>query len=177
MPGQGGEASAVLPYQKPSIWNTYQPETWRLPEALRGVHTLGFSLDSKVHFKGFSFARQSRSLRYNRAVDADEVYGDSFRRESDAVLDIGNNVTLTFRHMDFAGRAGAADHRRAPRPWRKTPSMCASPARTGRVTACAISSAAGPAEQAFDVQYPPGRVRGVLRVPAGQSIRFLRLPV
>ena len=102
MPGKGGRFICELPYQKPSIWNTYQPETWRLPEALTGVHTLAFSLDSKVHMQGFSFARQSRALRYNRAVDCDELYGDSFKKDGAAVRHIGNNVTLSFHHMEFA---------------------------------------------------------------------------
>ncbi len=101
MPGRGGRLLCELPYQKPSIWNTYQPETWHLPEALTGVHTLAFSLDSKVHMQGFSFARQSRALRYNHAVDCDELYGDSFKKDSDAVRNIGNNVTLSFHHMQF----------------------------------------------------------------------------
>ena len=101
VPGQGGRLIAELPYQKKSIWNTYQPETWRLPEALRGVHTLSFSLDCKIHLKGFSFTRQSRALRYNRAGEADQLYGDSFIKEGNAVRGIGNNVTLLFRSMDF----------------------------------------------------------------------------
>ncbi|MBR3105810.1 MAG: DUF4982 domain-containing protein [Clostridia bacterium] len=101
MPGQGGRFICDLPYQKLSIWNTYQPETWRLPDALTGVHTLAFSLDSKVHMQGFSFTRQSRALRYNRAVDCDELYGDSYQKDSDAVRKIGNNVTLSFHHMEF----------------------------------------------------------------------------
>ena len=103
VPGQGGKLIAELPYQKKSIWNTYQPETWRLPSALRGVRTLCFSLDSKIHLKGFSFTRQSRALRYNRAVEADALYGDSFIFiiEETAVKRIGNNVTLTFQSMDF----------------------------------------------------------------------------
>ena len=101
VPGQGGRLICELPYQKKSIWNTYQPETWRLPEALRGVHTLTFSLDCKIHLKGFSFTRQSRALRYNRAGEADQLYGDNFIKEGNAVKGIGNNVTLLFRSMDF----------------------------------------------------------------------------
>ena len=101
VPGQGGKLICELPYQKKSIWNTYQPETWRLPYALRGAHTLCFSLDCKIHLKGFSFARQSRALRYNPAGEADALYGDSFVKEGNAVRQIGNNVTLSFRNMDF----------------------------------------------------------------------------
>lgn len=103
VPGQGGKLICELPYQKKSIWNTYQPETWRLPFALRGVHTLCFSLDCKIHLKGFSFTRQSRALRYNPAGEADRLYGDSFIKEGNAVKQIGNNVTLSFQAMDFGG--------------------------------------------------------------------------
>ncbi len=101
VPGAGGEKICDLCYQKPSIWNTYQSETYRLPRVLRGVHTLCFTLDCKVHMKGFSFARQSRACRFNAAGEADSVYGDSFRRDGSAVREIGNNVTLQFEHMAF----------------------------------------------------------------------------
>ena len=105
-PGEGGKLICELPYQKKSIWNTYQAETWRLPTALRGVHALFFSLDSKIHLKGFSFTKQSRAFRYNRAGEADQLYGDSYIKEETAVKRIGNNVTLTFEAMDF-GKGGA----------------------------------------------------------------------
>ncbi len=104
-PDQGGKLICELPYQKKSVWNTYQTETWRLPTALRGVHDLFFSLDSKIHLKGFSFAKQSRALRYNCAGEADQLYGDSYIKEETAVKRIGNNVTLTFEAMDF-GKGG-----------------------------------------------------------------------
>ena len=105
MPSRGGRLIAELPYQKKSIWNTYQAETYRLPCALRGVHTVAFSMDRKIHLKGFSFTRQLRPLRYNRALDADQMYGDSFEKDDMAVRRIGNNVTLVFEHMEFE-RAG-----------------------------------------------------------------------
>ena len=101
VPGEGGEKICDLSYQKPSIWNTYQSETYRLPRVLRGVHTLCFTLDRKLHLKGFSFTRQKRALRYNAAGEADSIYGDSFIRDGGAVREIGNNVTLTFGHMEF----------------------------------------------------------------------------
>ncbi|MBQ6513458.1 MAG: DUF4982 domain-containing protein [Clostridia bacterium] len=101
MPGQGGRLIAELPYQKKCIWNTYQAETYRLPEILTGVHCIAFSMNCEMHLKGFSFTRQSRATRYCRAVDADRLYGDRFEKDPDAVRNIGNNVTLTFLNMDF----------------------------------------------------------------------------
>ena len=41
---EGKRRIAVLHYQKPSIWNVYQPETWRLPERLTGVQTVCFRM-------------------------------------------------------------------------------------------------------------------------------------
>ena len=100
-PREGGRRIAVLPYQKPSIWNVYQEETWKLPERLTGLHTICFSIDRKIHMKGFRFTRQSRAFVGQRALDADETYGDSFIRTGEGVTGIGNNVSLIFREMDF----------------------------------------------------------------------------
>ena len=100
-PRAGGEILAVLPYQKPSRWNVYQPETYTLPRRLTGVHTLCFTMTRKIHLKGFSFTRQSRAWLYQRALDADYIYGDTFTRTAEAVCGIGNNVSLVYENMDF----------------------------------------------------------------------------
>ena len=157
MPAQGGRLIAELPYQKKSVWNTYQAETWRLPRALRGVHTIAFSLDSKVHIKGFSFARQSRALRYNPASEADQLYGDSFRKEGEAVLEIGNNVTLSFTDMEFerAGKMrlildGATELETSTVSLR-----IAGPDGENAVSSCVFHKSER-AEQAFEVSVPQG---------------------
>ena len=107
-PHEGGEIIAVLPYQKPSRWNVYQPETYKLPRRLTGLHTLCFTMNRKIHLKGFSFTRQSRAWMPLSALDADAVYGDSFTRKADCIADIGNNVSLVYENMDF----GDATHAR-----------------------------------------------------------------
>ncbi len=93
-------------YQKPSRWNVYQEETYRLPERIRGIATLGFLMRAKVHLKGFWFTRQEKAYAELWAAEADSVYGDSFRRDGRAVREIGNNVTLVYGGMDF-GEEGA----------------------------------------------------------------------
>ena len=100
-PRQDGEHLADLRYRKPSRWNVYQPETWTLPRRLIGVQTLCFVMTAKAHMKGFSFTRQSRAWLEQRALDADAVYGDSFRRTAEGIEDIGNNVSLVYGGMDF----------------------------------------------------------------------------
>ncbi|MBQ2929565.1 MAG: DUF4982 domain-containing protein [Clostridia bacterium] len=100
-PREGGEIIAVLPYQKPSRWNVYQPETYKLPRRLTGLHTLCFTMDRKIHLKGFSFTKQSRAWMPLSALQADAIYGDSFTRTEDGVTGIGNNVSLVYENMDF----------------------------------------------------------------------------
>lgn len=100
-PPEEGNLVGKLPYQKKSIWNTYQEETWVLDQVLKGNHALWFSMNRKIHLKGFVFERQYRAYRWNRALDADRIYGDNFFRDDEAVREIGNNVTLLFEEMDF----------------------------------------------------------------------------
>ena len=93
----------MLHYQKPSIWNVYQPETWRLPERLTGIQSLFFTMTEKIHMKGFIFEKQQNAFIRHSAGSADSIYGDSFSRAGEAVNEIGNNVTLIWNDMDFGG--------------------------------------------------------------------------
>lgn len=106
-PRRGGEKLAVLPYQKPSRWNVYQAETYKLPKRLTGMQTLCFSMEQKAHLKGFSFTRQSRAWQLLSGLEADTVYGDSFTRGAEGIMDIGNNVTLVWGQMDFGESTSA----------------------------------------------------------------------
>ncbi len=95
--------AGMLHYEKPSIWNVYQPETWTLPERLTGVRTICFRMRDKVHMKGFVFEKQQRAYLRHEAAAADSIYGDSFEIRDGTVAGIGNNVTLTWDDMDFGG--------------------------------------------------------------------------
>ncbi|AET60078.1 glycoside hydrolase family protein [Paenibacillus terrae HPL-003] len=108
MPGEDGStllADAV--YQKPSRWNVYQEETYKLSKRLRGITSLCFVLWKKVHIKGFYFQKMSRALEQNHAGECDRIYGDSFQKARSCVEGIGNNVSLVFDNMDF-GETGAS---------------------------------------------------------------------
>ncbi len=101
-----GELLDTVVYQKPSRFNTYQEETWKLPRRLKGVCQLSFVLEAKVHIKGFSFLRYDKAFSRICAGECSQLYGDSFERAGDSVKGIGNNVTLVYENMDF-GEAGA----------------------------------------------------------------------
>ncbi|MDE7284263.1 MAG: glycoside hydrolase family 2, partial [Lachnospiraceae bacterium] len=102
VPGeQGSVMLADAVYQKPSIWNVYQPETFKLNKRLKGITTISFWLNQKVHIKGFSFTKYEKAWLEINAGEADAVYGDSYVRNGSAIEGIGNNVTLEFTDMDF----------------------------------------------------------------------------
>ena len=119
IPGEeDSELLADVVYQKPMIWNVYQPETWKLDRKLTGINTISFVLHDKVHIKGFSFT--PKAWQTLRAGEADTIYGDSFTLNGQTVEDIGNNVSLQFNGMDFGddgttsltitGRCGTRDN-------------------------------------------------------------------
>jgi beta-galactosidase len=95
-------------YQKKSIWNVYQEDTWKLSERLTGLQTISIKVFNKMHIKGFSFAKQSRAYSDIRALDADSIYGDTFTKTQDTVEGIGNNVTLAYEDIDF-GEGGTKE--------------------------------------------------------------------
>lgn len=103
--GMPDEAGSVLLaeciYQKPTKWNVYQCEEYRLTKKLRGISSICFAFDKKVHIKGFSFELQNRAFEQNNASSCDHIYGDSFKLSETAVTEIGNNVTLLFDDLDF----------------------------------------------------------------------------
>ena len=102
VPGEEGSSLlADVVYQKPSVWNVYQPETWKLNKFLKGITSVSFSVRQKIHIKGFSFKEYQKARMRLMANEADALYGDSFVMKEDCVEEIGNNVSLVFRDMDF----------------------------------------------------------------------------
>lgn len=95
------ELIADVIYQKESKWNVYQEETYTLSKRLRGITSICFVLNQKVHIKGFSFEKKNRAFEKNLAIDSDHIYGDTFTKKDKSVEGIGNNVSLAFDGMDF----------------------------------------------------------------------------
>ncbi|WP_341869778.1 DUF4982 domain-containing protein [Paenibacillus protaetiae] len=107
IPGEAGASLlAEVTYQKPTQWNVYQEETYKLPRKLTGITSLCFVLRRKIHLKGFRFSQPARAFEPLRALDNHSIYGDTFTMTDDAIEQIGNNVSLVFHDMDFGG-AGA----------------------------------------------------------------------
>ena len=103
---EGAQKLADAVYDKPSVWNTYQEETFRLGKRLKGLTGIGFVFRRKAHIKGFYFERINKAYEKLYAGDSTGIYGDSYEVQGDAVTGIGNNVTFTYDNMDF-GDEGA----------------------------------------------------------------------
>lgn len=117
VPGEDGcQLLADVVYQKPSIWNTYQEETYLLAKRVTGINTISVAVHQKIHLKGFVFKKLQKAWLSLNAAEADSVYGDTFTKEERAITGIGNNVTITYTEMDFGeeGTAGIRICGRAP---------------------------------------------------------------
>ena len=117
VPGEEGcQLLADVVYQKPSIWNTYQEETYLLAKRVTGINTISIAVRQKIHLKGFVFKKLQKAWLPLDAAQADSVYGDTFTKEERAITGIGNNVTITYAEMDFGeeGTAGIRICGRAP---------------------------------------------------------------
>jgi len=156
-PRHGGRIVAKLPYQKPQCWNVYQLERWTLPERFTGVQSLCFAMDRKIHLKGFRFIRQSRAWLPLRAGEADAIYGDSFMRSGAAVREIGNNVSLVFRNMDFGKGGPVRLTLEGSTPLEVNPIRLRVENEAGdaRIAECPFAGN-GPASQSFELEAPGG---------------------
>ena len=156
-PCEGGAIIAVLPYQKPSRWNVYQPETYKLPKRLTGLHTLCITMNRTIHLKGFSFTKQSRAWLPQSTLEADAVYGDSFTRKGDCIADIGNNVSLVYENMDFGASTQAALTIDGCTPLTETPITIRFQNEAGEtLTTLAQFKGTERSEQSFTVEALPG---------------------
>lgn len=94
-------------YQKPSIWNVYQEETFDLDEILTGILDFGMEVISdKIHIKGFQFVPLNTTFDLHQVKDATNIYGDQFTIGDEMITGIGNNVCIMYKKMDF-GATGA----------------------------------------------------------------------
>jgi len=107
VPGESGaEKLLEVVYQKASIWNTYQAETYRLPRRVKGLATVSLVFTTKMQLGGICFTRFEKAFGALKASDRDAVFGDSFKEDGSAIRGIGNNVTVEYKGMDF-GEKGA----------------------------------------------------------------------
>ncbi len=107
VPGEEGAVKLIeTVYQKPSIWNTYQADTYKLPKRIKGVSTISLVFTIKVMVGGIVFTKFEKAYEELKGSERTRVFGDSFKEEGTAIRDIGNNVSIEYTDMDF-GSEGA----------------------------------------------------------------------
>ncbi len=88
-------------YESSSWYNHYQSNTFRLKRRLKGLCTVSIQLHTRLSINGFRFTKFEKAFGTLYATENNMINGDSFQITADAITDIGNNVDIEFRNMDF----------------------------------------------------------------------------
>lgn len=96
---ENGKVIESLVYQAQSQWNTYQYNTFRLKEPIRGLKNIRFSFHESLRFEGFIFKKIHTIGSFLPASARDRVFGDMFKETPDGIFNIGNNVTVIFEDI------------------------------------------------------------------------------
>lgn len=59
---ESGTLVGEFTYQKPGIWEVFQPQTFTLPRRLHGVTNLTIVSEDKFFLKEFHFTKQEKAL-------------------------------------------------------------------------------------------------------------------
>lgn len=100
-----GELLCESQFEAEYQYNTYTEKPFRLNRRLFGVHTISIWVEIELVWHGFRFTEDLKAFGKLRALDADTVVGDTFKKTAEAVEGIGNNVNLDFKNMDFGDKA------------------------------------------------------------------------
>lgn len=104
--GTPGEGELLLKdtYRSPSWYNHYQSNTFKLSRRLKGLQSISLQFHTGLSVGGFTFTRFQKAYGTLCANEYSELSGDAFRVAEDGVYDIGNNVDIEFRDMDFGSQ-------------------------------------------------------------------------
>ena len=106
--GIDGECLGKFTYKHEPIYNTYSENIFIISRRLFGIHTITFNLLGSLHFHGFYFDKTPKAFAKLRALDANLIAGDSFKKTDEAVEGIGNNVILDFEDMNFGEQSATS---------------------------------------------------------------------
>ena len=106
--GINGECLGKFTYNHKSIFNTYAENIFTINRRLFGIHTITLNLLENLFFHGFYFDKTQKAFAKLRALDANVIAGDSFKKTDEAVEGIGNNVNLDFEDMNFGEKSATS---------------------------------------------------------------------
>ena len=105
MPDSRGTCLGKFTYEHESVYNTYNENVFTLNRRLFGVHTITIAMTEEYYFHGFYFDQTPKAFAKLRALDSDNISGDTFTLAAEAVEGIGNNVSIDFGKMNFAEKS------------------------------------------------------------------------
>ena len=88
-------------FEANNLWDNYAPQEYRLSKRIRGKHTISFVISNSLIFGGFEFIPVNRAYDKLYAATNDDIYGDEYVVSGLQVTDIGNNVNISFKGLDF----------------------------------------------------------------------------
>jgi len=99
--GIDGECLGKFTYEHEPVYNVYSENIFTLTRRIFGVHTVTIRLIQGCDFLGFYMDKSPKAFAKLRALDANLITGDSFKKTEEAVEGIGNNVVIDFTDMNF----------------------------------------------------------------------------
>jgi beta-galactosidase len=96
-----GKSVSALPFGFNNGWDMARPQMLKLSERITGLHCISFAFPDNVIFGGFEFTEINRAYEPLSPARCDNIYGDDYKIRENAVENIGNNVVIEFKDMDF----------------------------------------------------------------------------
>lgn len=105
-------------YQKPGIWNVFQPDTFTLNRRVKGIHTVSLVAKDKFFLRDLVFTKIEKAFEQLSVTEVGTIYGDSYRITEMGAESIGNNVSIDCGILNFGdtGVSKVTIHGRTPLP-------------------------------------------------------------
>lgn len=88
-------------FEEVTGWMVFKKQTYHLSQRVCGVKKISIISRDNFQFKSFHFTPIYHGLELIKAVDYDEIFGDSYEVSDEVVTNIGNNATLLYKNMNF----------------------------------------------------------------------------
>lgn len=82
-------------------WDRFMPQDFTLSRRFKGICSLSFAVSENIIFGGFEFTKLERSKARLQSGEYDDIYGDDFIIRENRIEEIGNNVVIVFKDLDF----------------------------------------------------------------------------
>lgn len=90
-------------YRAKSWYNHYQENVYLLPQRIKGIQSISIVVypSIKLSLQGFYCTMQEKAYGKLYAIERNSISGDSFEIAKKTINNIGNNVTISYNHMNF----------------------------------------------------------------------------